>query len=194
MTDPFSGPDGATPLAPQDQRGLLQTWITTRADLNTAEQANILAGRAWAYRSRVALTSEAYLARLHKNMFGDVWSWAGKWRMTETNIGVLPHEIAPRLRQFLGDASYWLDHTSYPPDELATRYHHGLVQIHPFANGNGRHTRLAADLLCRQLGVAPFSWGRNSLDEMGATQQAYLAALRAADQHDFTQVLAFVRS
>lgn len=194
MTDLFSGPDGATPLAPQDQRSLLQTWITTRADLNTAEQANILAGRAWAYRSRVALTSEAYLARLHKNMFGDVWSWAGKWRSSETNIGVLPHEIAPRLRQFLGDASYWLDHTSYPPDELATRYHHGLVQIHPFANGNGRHTRLAADLLCRQLGVAPFTWGRNNLDEMGATRQAYLAALRAADQHDFTQLLAFVRS
>lgn len=194
MTDLFAGPDGATPLSPQDQRGLLQTWITTRADLNIAEQANILAGRAWAYRSRVALTSEAYLARLHKNMFGDVWSWAGKWRMTETNIGVLPHEIAPRLRQFLGDTGYWLDHTSYPPDELAARYHHGLVQIHPFANGNGRHTRLAADLLCRQLGVAPFTWGRNSLDEMGETRQAYLAALRAADQYDFGPLLAFVRS
>ena len=194
MTDPFAGPDGATPLSPQDQRGLRQTWIVTRSDLNTAEQANILAGRAWAYRSRVALTSDAYLARLHKRMFGDVWSWAGKWRSSETNIGVPPHEIAVRLRQFLGDVAYWLAHESYPAGELPVRYHHGLVQIHPFANGNGRHTRLAADLMCRQLGIAPFTWGRDSLDAAGATRQTYLSALRAADQYDFGPLLAFVRS
>lgn len=190
----FEGPEGATPLLPQDQRGLRQSWITTRGDLNAAEQENILAGRAWALRSRVALTAEAYLMRLHRNMFGDVWAWAGKLRTVETNIGALPHDIPVRLRQFLGDVDYWLANQTYTADELAARYHHGLVLIHPFANGNGRHTRLAADLMCRQLGVAPFTWGRHSLDLAGATRQNYLTALRAADRHDFGPLLAFVRT
>lgn len=178
MTDIFAGPAGSTPLPPEDQRGLRQSWITTREELNEAEQANILAGRAWALRSRVNLTGETYLMRLHQRMFGDVWSWAGKVRVRETNIGVLPYEIPTRLRQFLGDVDYWLAHQTYPPDELAARFHHGLVLIHPFTNGNGRHTRLAADLMCRQLGAEQFTWG----------------ALRSADQHDFAPLLAFVRS
>ncbi|MHA6691527.1 mobile mystery protein B [Devosia sp. A449] len=194
MTDIFAGPEGSTPLAPEDQKGLRQSWIITRQDLNAAEQANILAGRAWALRSRMALTSEPYLARLHQRMFGEVWSWAGKWRRVETNIGALAHDIPVRLRQFLDDMDYWLAHNTYGPDELATRFHHGLVSIHPFTNGNGRHTRLAADLLCRQLGVEAFTWGRHSIDLPSATRQAYLAALRAADQHDFAPLLAFVRS
>jgi Fic-DOC domain mobile mystery protein B len=194
VTSIFAGPEGATPLSPQDQRGLRQSWIATRNDLNTAEQANILAGRAWALRSRKALTSEAYLMRLHRHMFGDVWSWAGQFRSVETNIGALPHEIPARLRYFLNDVDYWLAHQTYAPDELAARYHHGLVLIHPFANGNGRHTRLAADLMCRQLDVEPFSWGRHSLDLAGATRQTYLAALRAADAYEIGPLLAFVRT
>ena len=194
MSDIFSGPEGATPLAPQDQRGLRQSWIVTRDDLNQAEQANILAGRAWALRSRVALTTAPYLARLHRQMFGDVWTWAGKWRTTETNIGVLPYEISVRLRQFLDSVDYWLANETYPGDELAARFHHGLVLIHPFTNGNGRHSRLAADLMCRQLGLAPFTWGRTSLDSIGATRTTYLSALRAADRHDLAPLLAFVRS
>ena len=132
--------------------------------------------------------------RLHQRMFGDVWSWAGKLRVRETNIGVMPYEIAATLRGFLDNVDYWLAHESYSPDELAARYHHGLVLIHPFTNGNGRHTRLAADLMCDKLGRDFFTWGRQSLDSAGATRQAYLAALRAADQHDFAPLLAFVRS
>ena len=194
MSDIFAGPDGATPLSPQDQRALRQTWIITRDDLNAAEQVNILAGRAWAMRGRVALTSEPYLRRLHQRMFGDVWSWAGKLRTVETNIGALPHEIPVRLRQFLDDVDYWRANKTYTGDELAARFHHGLVLIHPFANGNGRHSRLSADLLSRQLAIAPLTWGSTSLDNAGKTRQAYLAALRAADQHDFRPLLAFVRS
>lgn len=190
----FAGPAGSTPLPPVDQKGLRLSWITTREELNEAEQVNILAGRAWALRSRADLTAETYLMRLHKRMFGDVWSWAGKFRLRETNIGVLPHDIPIRLRQFLGDVAYWVAHETYPPDELAIRFHHGLVLIHPFTNGNGRHTRLAADLMCRQLGREPFTWGRNGLDTAGETRQTYLAALRLADQHDLAPLLAFARS
>lgn len=194
MTDIFAGSPGSTPLPAEDQKGLRLSWITTRQELNEAEQINILAGRAWAMRSRVDLTEERYLLRLHQRMFGDVWSWAGKFRLRETNIGVLPHEIPTRLREFLGDVAYWLKHQTYPPDELAARYHHGLVLIHPFTNGNGRHTRLAADLMCRQVGRDAFTWGRHNLDSIGETRQAYLSALRAADRHDFGPLLAFVRS
>ena len=194
MSDIFSGPDGSTPLSPQDQKGLRQSWIVTRDDLNTAEQNNILAGRAWALRSRINLTSEAYLMRLHSRLFGDVWSWAGKFRTVETNIGVLPHELPIRLRQFLGDVDYWRANDSFLPDELIARFHHGLVLIHPFTNGNGHHTRFAADLMCRQLGVEAFSWGRDSLDVTGTARRAYLSALRDADGHDFGPLLAFARS
>lgn len=194
MTDIFTGSAGSTPLPPEDQRGLRLSWITTRQELNEAEQVNILAGRAWALRSRVKLTEEAYLTKLHQRMFGDVWSWAGKFRIRETNIGVLPHQIPTRLREFLGDVAYWLAHETYPPDELAARFHHGLVLIHPFTNGNGRHARMAADLMCRQLAQEPFTWGQHSLDTAGETRQAYLAALRSADRHDLAPLLAFVRS
>lgn len=194
VIDIFAGPEGSTPLSPQDQRGLRQTWITTRAELNAAEQTNILAGRAWAARSRLKLTSPEHLQRLHARMFGEVWSWAGKLRQAETNIGVLPHEIPVRLRQFLDDVDYWLANATYGPDELAARYHHGLVLVHPFANGNGRHSRLAAELMCRQVGVAAFTWGRQSLDAIGETRANYLAALRSADRHDFAPLLDFVRS
>lgn len=192
--DIFTGPSGSTPLPAEDQQALRQTWIATRAQLNEAEQANILAGLAWAQRSRVKLTDEAYLMRLHQRMFGDVWKWAGKLRRRETNIGVMPHQIAASLREFLSGVDYWLAHDSYDPDEIAARYHHGLVFIHPFVNGNGRHTRLAADLMCSTLQRAPFTWGSQSLDKEGAIRSTYLSALRAADVHDFAPLLAFVRS
>lgn len=194
MIDIFNGPEGSTPLAPHDQKGLRQSWIVTRNDLNEAEQTNILSGRAWAFRSRTALTRESYLLRLHEHMFGDVWSWAGKWRTSETNIGAAPYEIPVKLRQFLDNMDYWLANKTFAPDEIAVRFHHGLVLIHPFTNGNGRHTRLSADLLCRRLRIEPFTWGRDSLDRTGRTRQAYIAALRAADAHDFAPLLAFVRS
>ena len=194
MSDMFAGPEGSTPLHPLDQKGLRQTWIVTRNDLNQAEQTNILSGRAWALKSRVAITSEPYLRRLHANMFGDVWSWAGRWRTIETNIGVLPHQTPVQLRQFLEGVDYWLTHDSYAPDEIAARFHHGLVAIHPFTNGNGRHTRLAADLMCRKLRIPPFTWGRENLNRMGEIRRGYLAALRQADGHDFGPLLAFVRS
>lgn len=195
LNDLLASADHATPLEPGAQRFLKQSWITTRADLNVAEQANILAGRQWAYRSRVKLTDAAYLQRLHQRMFGDVWAWAGQFRTIEVNIGTIKaYQVPTSLREFLDTTHYWLEHQTYPPDELALRYHHGLVLIHPFTNGNGRHTRLAADLMGRRLGLAPFTWGRSSLDTNGAVRARYIAALQAADNHDLAPLLAFARS
>ncbi|MEO8684862.1 MAG: mobile mystery protein B [Devosia sp.] len=195
MSDLFESSDNATPLEPDAQRHLKQSWITTRADLNEAEQANILAGRQWAYRSRVNPTDNTYLKRLHQRMFGEVWTWAGQFRTIEVNIGtVRSYELPVRLREFLDTTSYWIEHGTYPPDELVARYHHGLVLIHPFTNGNGRHTRLAADLLCRRLAAPAFTWGSASLDSNGLVRARYITALRAADRHDIAPLLAFARS
>jgi Fic-DOC domain mobile mystery protein B len=195
LSDLVASSDNATPLEPDAQRNIRQSWITTRADLNEAEQANILAGQRWAYRSRVNLIDETYLKRLHQRMFGDVWTWAGQLRTIEVSIGTAKsYEVPTKLREFLANAQYWLEHQTYAPDELAARYHHGLVLIHPFNNGNGRHTRFAADLMCRQLRVPVFTWGRANLDSNGDVRSRYIAALKAADNHDLAPLLAFVRS
>lgn len=195
MTDLFTQPDDATPLDAEEREGLLQTWITTRADLNEAEQANIDEAVAWTERRRDAeLLTEGFVFELHRRMFGDVWSWAGSTRKTGKNIGIDPVQIHVQLGGLLRDARYWMDHESFRPDEIAVRLHHGLVAIHPFPNGNGRHARLMADLLIVQLGGAPFSWGGGTLRDIGTLRAEYIAALREADQHDFAPLLAFARS
>jgi Fic-DOC domain mobile mystery protein B len=197
MTDLFQEPDDATPLSPEERLGLKQTWITHRADLNEAEQENILRGAVWArvrrQRNRQMLDEE-FAKALHKRMFGDVWTWAGAYRLTEKNIGVAPHRIANDAGMMFDDARYWVEHTTYPPDELAVRLHHRLVAIHPFANGNGRHARLMADLLIERLGGATFSWGSGTLRDTEELRRAYIAALQAADNHDITSLLQFARS
>lgn len=195
MTDLFAQPDDATPLDAEEREGLLQTWITTRADLNEAEQANIDEAVVWTERRRDAeLLTEGFVFELHRRMFGDVWSWAGSTRKTGKNIGIDPVQIHVQLGGLLRDTRYWVDRESFPLDEIAVRLHHGLVAIHPFPNGNGRHARLTADLLIVQLGGAPFSWGGGTLRDIGTLRAEYIAALRAADQHDLAPLLAFARS
>jgi len=195
VTDLFAQPGDAPPLDAEEREGLLQTWITTRADLNEAEQANIDDAMAWTgRRCDAGLLTEGFVFELHKRMFGDVWSWAGSARKTGENIGIDPVQIHIKLGGLLRDAHYWMDHETFPPDEIAVRLHHGLVAIRPFPIGNGRHVRLMADLLVVQLGSAPFSWGGGTLRDIGALRAEYIAALRAADQHDFSQLLAFARN
>lgn len=194
-TDLFAQPDDATPLEPDDREGLKQTWITTRADLNEAEQANIDDAMSWAMtRNHPNLLTEGFVFGLHKRMFGDVWAWAGDTRRTGKSIGVDANQIHLRLGGLLRDIDYWVEHTTFGPDEIAMRLHHGLVFIHPFPNGNGRHARLMADLLIERLGGRPFSFGGGSLQNIGQLRSAYVAALRAADNHDFTPLLEFART
>ncbi|MEQ1663258.1 MAG: mobile mystery protein B [Thiobacillus sp.] len=186
--------EAATPLTPEEQQSLIPSYITLRHELNAAEQANILDAEAWAFARKRKVLEETFLKNLHKQMFGRVWRWAGAFRLTERNIGVTPYRIGVDLRSLLDDCRYWIEHGTYPPDEIAARFHHRLVWIHPFPNGNGRHTRLATDLLLTGLGRPRFSWGRVSLVDTGKTRLAYVAALRAADGHDIQPLLAFVRS
>ena len=194
MSGLFDEPDDATPLTPEERDGLLQSWITYRAELNLAEQRNIEAGATSAYRWRGDVLTDDFLRRLHARLFGEVWAWAGDYRLTERNIGIDPARIPGEVRMVMEDARYWIDNATWPLDETAVRLHHRLVAIHPFPNGNGRTTRLMADLLAVRLGREPFSWGRASLTEIGDTRQRYIAALRTADNHDIGPLLAFARS
>jgi Fic-DOC domain mobile mystery protein B len=126
-------------------------------------------------------------------MLGDVWRWAGKFRKSERNLGIAFYEIPVNLRQLLNDTKAWIEYKTYSPDEIAVRFHHRLVQIHPFPNGNGRHARLMADLLVMRLGGERFSWGSANLQDAGAVRRCYIAALQAADDHDIRPLLAFAR-
>lgn len=196
MTDPlFEDDDEAnTPLTAEEREQLIPSYITLRHELNEAEQVNIGKALRWVSARRRDVLDQDFLSDLHKRMFGDVWRWAGQYRTTARNIGVDAYRIAVEVRQTIDDARYWVDHETYSPDEIAVRYSHRLVAIHPFPNGNGRFSRLVGDLLARQLGQPPFTWGRANLVDAGETRARYVEALRAADNHDVDLLLLFARS
>ena len=192
--------DGATPLDEDDLEGLIPEFVATRGDLNVVESENITKALPWARaqatrRGPGGVLDYAFLFELHKRMFGDVWRWAGTQRTRGTNIGVEPAQIPERTKQAIDDARYWHDHVTYPADELAARVHRRLVAVHPFPNGNGRCTRLIADLYLVSRDEARFTWGAGgNLDEGGDARELYLDALRAADGDDYGPLLAFARS
>ena len=191
----FDYAPGATPLDPDEAAGLLPSHIANHAQLNEWEMANILDGERWAFsRKHRNMLESDFTRRLHKRMFGDTWRWAGTFRTTEKNIGIDPVQIAPALHNLCEDVKTQLEFKSYPLDEIAARFSHRLVAIHPFANGNGRFSRTIADLLLVQHGAQRFTWGAGNLVAEGEVRQRYLDALRAADGRDYGPLLAFVRS
>jgi len=192
--DLFDQPSNATPLTPEEQRELIPAHIAYHSELNEAEQENIARAQDWALKSRRDLLTEKFVTDLHRQMLGDVWRWAGKFRTSERTLGIPFYEIPVALRQLLDDTKAWIEYQSYPPDEIAVRFHHRLVQIHPFPNGNGRHSRLMADLLVMRLGGERFSWGSANLQTAGDMRSRYIGALKAADNHAIGPLLAFVRS
>ncbi|GBE07886.1 fic/DOC family protein [bacterium BMS3Bbin11] len=195
MTDPLLEQDGAaTPLTAEEREELIPAYITLRRELNEAEQTNILAAEQWAFLRKRDVLKQQFLSNLHKRMFGRVWRWAGKFRQTERNIGIPAYKIPNDLQLLLDDCRYWIEHSTYEPDEIASRFHHRLVEIHPFPNGNGRHARLATDLLLKSLGQERFTWGQVSLIDAGEARKTYVSALRAADKHNIKPLMKFVRS
>ena len=196
-------PDGATPVSDQEFKGLIPTFVATRADLNLVEQAGIAAARTWVARSPAAHTvervlSEHFIRDLHRQMYGRVWRWAGTYRTSESNIGVDPARVPVAVRDLVDNARLWVaPGTTWITPELACiRVHHQLVSIHAFPNGNGRHARLFADLLAQSIGVPPFTWGGGDLNASGPDRAAYLAALRRTDRDpdDLADLLTFARS
>ena len=187
--------DGATPLEYDEMEGLLLTHITTRAELDRWEMDNINRAYQWADRLKHRnILNEDFICLLHKRMFGNVWKWAGQFRKSDKNIGIPWVEIAVELKLLCDDVNAWLEFNTYPPDEFAARFHHRLVYIHPFANGNGRHARLMADLILEKLfKTPPFTWGGAILTKQGESRSVYIRALKAADNHDYSLLMKFVR-
>ena len=188
---------GATPLDPDEAAALVPTHITTQADLNAWEQINIVKGDRWATRQKKRnLLDEGFVRDLHRQMFDKTWQWAGTFRKSNKNIGVDWVQVAVKLRNLLDNTHYQIQNNVYEADEMAVRFHHQLVWIHAFPNGNGRHARLMADLLAMRLGRPRLTWGggKAMLDSVGEVRHQYLAALRAADQGQINDLLLFARS
>lgn len=194
MIGPFEADDDATPLAPEERNGLIPTHIALRSELNELEQRNIARADQWAFSRKRRILDERFLRGLHRRMFEDVWKWAGVYRTTERNLGIRSYLVQPELHRTIDDARFWIEHGTYPTDEVAVRFHHRLVFVHPFPNGNGRWSRLAADLLIAGQTGRRFTWGSASLQSAGEARRNYIDALHAADAHDLASLVAFARS
>jgi len=195
MTDSRS-PDEATPIDLDEAAGLLLTHISTRGELNRWEQDNIVDALAWIEKTKpTEILNETFVRELHRHMFGAVWKWAGELRKSDKNIGVPWTQISTALRNLCDDARMWLENRDESDDEIAVRFHHRLVSIHPFPNGNGRHARLMADILLENVLHRPrFTWGAGDLTAKGEARRKYIHALRRADEGDYGPLLEFARS
>ncbi|WP_396185938.1 mobile mystery protein B [Flavobacterium sp.] len=190
--------EGQTPLSEDEQEGLKISSITTREELDEFEQLNIEKAIQWTFGKKLKaeqLFSEKFIKDLHKRMYGDVWKWAGTFRTSEKNIGIKSYLIGVELKQLLDDAVYWTQNKTYNSQEIAIRFKHRLVSIHCFANGNGRHSRLMADLIMEKLyNEKFFSWGSTNLVKATETRTAYIKAVKKADQQDLLPLIAFAKS
>jgi Fic-DOC domain mobile mystery protein B len=192
--------DGNTPIRPEEAEQLIPR-ISTMGELNEYEALNILRAREWAFDSRTMKSTdpleEPYVRELHHRMFDNVWKWAGTYRQTERNIGCDPKQIAQRIPRLLANTRYWLENKTFSTDEALLRFHHQLTTIHPFANGNGRHARMIADVVTVKYDRAEFTWGAGKdLVAQGSARTRYLGALRTldADENDVKSLLEFARS
>jgi Fic-DOC domain mobile mystery protein B len=190
--------DGQTPLSEEEFEGLKISSVTTREELDEFEQLNIEQAIQWTFGKKVYandLLSEKFIKDLHKRMYGDVWKWAGSFRNTEKNLGIKSFLISVQLKQLLDRALFWYENNIFTPDEMAVRFKHELVSIHCFANGNGRHSRLMADLIMEKLYNKPFlTWGSSNLVQANDKRKAYIDAIKMADNLDLNSLILFAKS
>jgi len=193
VSDIVAAPEGATLLDPDELEGLRYRHITTREQLNELEQANLDAGLLWLGRQKQLELTVDQMCRLHARLFGEVWNWAGTFRRTEKTIGVDPLQIGVQSKILMDDVAWWAEDNTFSPTEAALRFHHRLVQIHLFPNGNGRHARIAADaLLEKRFKAPPIDWsGGADLTRNNQRRTQYILALRAADLQDYRPLLVF---
>lgn len=190
--------NGQTPLDEDEKDGLLIPTIATREELDEFEQNNIEDAVQWVLNKSFkteAILTEKFVRNLHKRMYGDIWAWAGIFRKTDKNLGIDKWQIPTALKHLCDDALFWIQNETFTPDEIALRFKHRIVSIHCFANGNGRHSRLMADVIISKVYNLPlFSWGTQNLIYEGSARSSYLSSLRAADNGNFSQLVAFARS
>ncbi len=194
----FEYEDGQTPLSEEEKDGLLIKSITTHGELDEHEQLNIENAIAWTIKSKLKkdrILTEEFIKTLHKKMLGNVWSWAGQFRKSEKNIGVKWIMIAIELKALLDDTKYWIVNTSFSDKEIAIRFKHRLVNIHCFPNGNGRHSRLMADIIMESLfDKKPFSWNQSYMVKANETRHNYIAAIREGDRGNIQPLIDFAEN
>jgi Fic-DOC domain mobile mystery protein B len=192
----FEYPADATPIDPDEAEGLLLTHITTRAELDRWEQDNIIEALAWVERTKpIDILNEQFIKTVHRRMFGKVWKWAGHFRQSNKNIGGPWYQVSTGVRNLCDDARLWIELHEQSPDDMAVCFHHRLVSIHPFANGNGRHARLMTDILLQNILKCPrFTWGGRDLSQPGDARRSYITALHAADECNYEPLKEFVRT
>ncbi len=190
--------DGQTPIDEDEKEGLLIKTISTREELNEFEQYNIEKAVQWTVQNKFKverILKEDFICDLHRRMYNEVWKWAGHFRKTNKNIGVDKFNIALELRKLLEDCRYWIENKTFNDDEISVRFKHRLVQIHLFPNGNGRHSRLFADVLITHVFNKPiFTWGSSNLVKPGLARKKYMEAIHSADNNDLKPLIVFARS
>lgn len=190
----FVYPEGATPIKEDDAGALIPNHITTQRELNEWESHNIQKATSWGLsRKRSEVLSVDFVKELHRRMFDETWTWAGKFRQSNKNIGVAWEQVSIETRKLMDDAKCWLSESTFRIEESAVRLHYRIVAIHPFVNGNGRHARLIADILLFNHDLPQIDWGAASLDFTGTTRQRYINALRAADRGDYSSLLSYIQ-
>ena len=188
---------GQTPLDEDEKEGLLIKTISNRGELDEFEQANIQQAIEWTMKNKFTkdqILTEEFLLLVHKKMLSEVWEWAGNKRKSNKNIGVDKYQISTELKILLDDCKYWIENNTYNQDEIVIRFSHRLVKIHMFPNGNGRHSRLIADILISNIFNKPvFTWGKSDLSNNNASRKEYLKAIYSADKGDLQSLIRFSR-
>lgn len=190
--------EGQTPLDEEEKEGLLIPTITTKGELDEFEQLNIQKSIEWSLKRRwqtEKIFTEDFMKQLHYQMYGEVWAWAGKFRLTNKNTGTDWHKIGIEIKNLLNDVLYWIRHETYPPHEITIRFKHRIVSIHCFPNGNGRHSRLMADIISENVFKNDvYTWGSSKLIKPGELRRTYISALRKADQGEIGDLIEFAKS
>lgn len=190
--------DGQTPLDEEEKEGLKIKAITTQGELDEFEQLNIEKAVEWTIHSNLKperILTEKFIKDLHKKMYGDVWKWAGEFRKSDKNIGVKWTQIGMELKNLLDDTKYWIDHKTFTPEGVSIRFKHRIVAIHCFPNGNGRHSRMMADIIMESVfGKEIFSWHKSNMVKADETRRQYIAALRKADDGNINPLIEFAKN
>jgi len=190
--------DGQTPLDEDEKECLLIKAITTRGELDEFEQQNIEQAVQWTLMrsfKQIEIFTEPFIKEVHKKMYGDVWTWAGEFRKTNKNTGMDKWQVSVELKTLLDDTIFWITKKLYEPDEIAVRFKHRLVSIHCFPNGNGRHSRLMADIIIEKIFKQPvFTWGAGDIVHIGEMRKKYLVGIKTANKGDYKPLIIFARS
>ena len=183
---------GQTPIDDDEKQALIPS-LNTLEELNIWEHENIIEARKWALNPRVLsrydIFDANFLLKLHEKMFDKTWKWAGQLRTSGKNIGCNPYQIRSELKNLCDDAKYWVEHQTYSAEQLALVFHHRLVKIHLFSNGNGRHARLVSDCVIKKLTPAKkINWQGRNVGSAEELRRKYILALRKADSGSYQEL------